>query len=65
MLQNNEKTAEVLMAEKIVEQAKSLLMEREGLSEEEAHHQLQKRSMDSGARLVQTARRILREYERP
>lgn len=46
-----------------VERAKSLLMERKGLSEEEAHRLLQKRSMDTGARLVQTARRIIREYE--
>lgn len=51
--------------QELVERAKSLLMERKGLSEEEAHRLIQKRSMDTGARLVQTARRILREYERP
>ena len=48
-----------------VERAKRLLMEREGLSEKEAHRLLQKRSMDTGARLVQTARRIIGEYEHP
>ena len=48
-----------------VERAKELLMERKGLSEEEAHRLLQKRSMDTGARLYQTARRIIREYQRP
>lgn len=47
-----------------VERAKRLLMERKGLSEEEAHRLLQKRSMDTGARLIQTARRIIQEYER-
>lgn len=47
-----------------IERAKRLLMERKGLSEEEAHRLLQKRSMDTGARLVQTARRMIREYER-
>ena len=46
-----------------VERAKGLLMERKGLSEEEAHRLLQKRSMDTGARLVQTARRVIAEYE--
>ena len=46
-----------------VERAKGLLMERKGLSEEEAHRLLQKRSMDAGARLVQTARRVIVEYE--
>lgn len=53
------------LEQELVERAKNLLMERKGLSEEEAHRLLQKRSMDTGARLVQTARRILREYERP
>lgn len=48
-----------------VERVKRLLMERRGWSEEEAHRFIQKRSMDTGARLVQTARWILREYEHP
>lgn len=52
------------LEQELVERAKNLLMERKGLSEEEAHRLIQKRSMDTGARLVQTARRILREYER-
>lgn len=47
-----------------VERAKCLLMEQGGLSEEEAHRLLQKRSMDGGIRLVQAARRVIREYER-
>lgn len=52
-----------LSEQETVERAKELLMERKGLSEEEAHRLLQKRSMDGGSRLVQTARRVLREYE--
>ena len=35
------------------------------LTEEEAHHRLQKRSMDEGRRLVQTARQVLAELEEP
>ena len=37
----------------------ALLMERDGLTEEQAHRTLQKRSMDQGLTLVQTARRTL------
>jgi len=43
----------------LVRQAKVLLMERHGMTEEQAHRFLQKQSMDSGARLVQTAQLIL------
>ncbi len=46
-----------------IDKAKKALMERRGLTEEEAHRQLQKRSMDEGRRLVQTARQILAELE--
>ena len=35
------------------------------LTEEEAHHRLQKRSMDEGRRLDQTARQVLAELEEP
>lgn len=40
-------------------QAKKLLMERNGMTEEQAHRFLQKRSMDSGAKLIQTAQMVL------
>lgn len=43
----------------LIRQAKSLLMERNGLTEEQAHRLLQKKSMDSGVNLVQTARLVL------
>ena len=39
--------------------AKSVLMERNGFSEEEAHRYIQKRSMDNGTGLVETAQMIL------
>lgn len=45
----------------VVEQAKAALMASRGLTEEEAHRFLQKRSMDSGARLLDTARQVLSE----
>lgn len=47
----------------LVEQAKAVLMERYGMNEDEAHHAIQKRSMNSGCRLVQTARKILSETQ--
>ena len=43
----------------IVDQAKEVLMERHGMTEAQAHRFLQKRSMDSGAKLVQTAQLVL------
>lgn len=45
----------------VVERAKQHLMERDGLTEEEAHRYLQKKSMDSGSKLVQTAILILED----
>ncbi len=48
-----------------IDRAKRALMEKKGLTEEEAHHRLQKRSMDEGRRLVQTARQVLAELEEP
>ncbi len=36
-------------------------MERDGLSEEEAHRYIQKKSMDSGAKMVQTAVLVLED----
>ena len=43
----------------VIQQAKHLLMDRHGMTEEQAHRFLQKRSMDNGAKLVQTAQLIL------
>lgn len=45
--------------QRVIEEAKRLLMNRQGMTEEQAHRFLQKRSMDSGARMVQTAQLIL------
>ena len=39
----------------VIDQAKQLLMARNGMTEEQAHRFLQKRSMDSGAKMIQTA----------
>jgi two-component system, response regulator PdtaR len=44
---------------KIIEQAKYLLMNRKQISEAEAHRYLQKKSMASGVRMVDLARRII------
>lgn len=43
----------------VVERAKLILMDRNGMTEEQAHRFLQKKSMDSGVKLVQTAQMIL------
>ena len=44
---------------KLVDQAKALLMERNNMSEDEAHRYLQKSSMDSGTNMVETALMVL------
>lgn len=43
----------------LIQEAKALLMERNNLSEEEAHRYIQKRSMDNGTGLTETAQMIL------
>ena len=45
--------------QKIIEQAKYLLMNRRKITEAEAHRYLQKKSMESGIRLIELARRII------
>ena len=43
----------------LIDRAKALLMDRNGMTEEQAHRYLQKKSMDSGAKLIQTAQQVL------
>ena len=43
----------------MIREAKALLMERNNLSEEEAHRYIQKRSMDNGTGMTETAQMIL------
>ena len=43
----------------VIEQAKRLLMDRNNLTEEEAHRYLQKNSMDSGTNMIETAQMVL------
>lgn len=45
--------------EKIIKKAKEYLMENHLMTEEQAHRFIQKRSMDTGARFIDTARSIL------
>jgi len=51
--------SQALEARKLVSRAKGLLMERHGLSEEEAHRRMQKEASRSNTRLVEVARAIL------
>lgn len=43
----------------VIEAAKGILMDRHSMTEAQAHRFLQKKSMDSGAKLAQTAQMIL------
>ena len=43
----------------VIEEAKALLMERNNMTEEEAHRYLQKSSMESGTNMSETAQMIL------
>ncbi|MCH5270162.1 MAG: ANTAR domain-containing protein [Lachnospiraceae bacterium] len=43
----------------LIKEAKGLLMERNHMTEEEAHRYIQKNSMDSGTNMVETAQMIL------
>jgi len=43
----------------LIRQAKELLMERNHMSETEAHRYIQKCSMDSGTNMVETAQMIV------
>ena len=45
--------------EALIREAKALLMERNHMSEEEAHRYIQKCSMDSGTGMVETAKMVL------
>ena len=45
---------------KVLLEAKGILMDRNGMSEEEAHRYIQKTSMDSGTNMVETAEMIIR-----
>ncbi|MHB1452891.1 MAG: ANTAR domain-containing response regulator [Saccharofermentanales bacterium] len=44
---------------RLIEDAKNILISRNNLTEEQAHRFLQKKSMDSGCRLTDTARAII------
>lgn len=54
---------ETLESRKVVERAKGVLMEREGLSESDAFHRIRKSSMDARKSMRQVAEAILRESE--
>lgn len=44
---------------KIISHAKMMLMKKKGMTEEEAHKYIQKKSMDNGTNMVETAHMIL------
>lgn len=43
----------------IIEQAKAVLMDKNNMTEQEAHRYIQKTSMDSGSNMVETAKMVL------
>ena len=46
----------------LIEEAKSIIMQNNGMTEAEAHSYLQKYSMDSGMNMVNTAKLILEVF---
>lgn len=58
-----DKLARTLEDRKIIERAKGRLMDMLHLSESEAHYRIQKKSMDTGKRIVDIAREILESGE--
>ena len=59
VIEKRRKTRRRSEDEKIIDTAKLYLMEKHHMTEEQAHRFLQKRSMDTGAKLTDTARLIL------
>jgi response regulator NasT len=45
-----------------INKAKELLMSRNGMTEQEAHRFIQRKSMDTGAKAVETARLIIESF---
>ena len=58
-----QKLARTLEERKVIERAKGRLMDQLHLSESEAHYRMQKKSMDSGRRIIDIAREILEAEE--
>ena len=48
-----------LQERKIIDRAKGLLMQRQGLNEQAAYEKLRKAAMDKGLRLAEVAQRML------
>ena len=67
IIDNSGKKTETLKSEvaelKIVDRAKFLLMDKLGLSEEEAHKHLEKQAMDLCIRKSDAAKRVIMTYE--
>ncbi|MBQ7785631.1 MAG: ANTAR domain-containing protein [Clostridia bacterium] len=58
-----DKLARTLEDRKVIERAKGKLMDVLHLSESQAHYRIQKKSMDTGKRIVDVAREILESEE--
>ena len=56
-------SSRTLSEQKIIEQAKHRLMSQHQMQEDEAHRYLQRKSMESGIRLAELARRLILENE--
>lgn len=58
-----QKLSRTLEERKVIERAKGRLMDALGLKESEAHYRMQKKSMDTGRRIVEIAQEILDSEE--
>ena len=57
------KLSRMLEERKVIERAKGKLMDALGIKESEAHYRMQKKSMDTGRRIVDIAQEILAAEE--
>lgn len=60
--EENSRLREKLSAEKAVGRAKCLLVERQGLTEAQAHRYIEKMAMDQQEKRQSVAERIIQEY---
>ena len=60
--QRSQPTVRNIEERKLIDDAKAVLMERNHMTEEEAHRYIQKCAMDSGSKLIESAQMVLSLY---
>ena len=62
-INENDRLRKSLADIRLINRAKCLLIEKLGLSEEDAHHEMEKLAMDERLEKVELAKRIIKKYE--